>query len=61
MFEYVCEHIVPGCTHTDKDESREKLMERVAVHLRQKHNLDYQADPIAETLKTTGITFLRPA
>ena len=60
LFEFVCDHIVPGCTHTDKDESRDALMERVAVHLRERHNLDHRADPVAETLKTTGISFIRP-
>lgn len=55
MFKFICDHIVPGCTHTDEDESHEKLMERVGVHLHEHHDLDYTADPVAEALKTTGI------
>ncbi|MGD2044215.1 MAG: DUF1059 domain-containing protein [Acidimicrobiia bacterium] len=60
MYEYVCEHIIPGCTFTEKDESREKLMERVEVHLKEKHDLDRHDDRIAQALKTTGISFIRP-
>lgn len=60
VFEFVCERIVPGCSHTDRDESREKLMDRVAVHLREHHDLDHRDDPISETLSTTGISFIRP-
>lgn len=60
MFEYVCDYIVPGCQHTDRDESRDKLMERVGVHLREHHDLDHKDDPISETLKTTGIAYIKP-
>jgi len=60
LFEYICDRIVPGCKHTDKDESRDKLIERAAVHLREHQDLDHHDDPIAETLSTTGISFIRP-
>lgn len=61
MYEYICEHIIPGCTYTDKDESREKLMERTGAHLTEKHYLDRHDDPIADALNKTGIRFIRPA
>lgn len=61
MFEFICDRVVPGCPHKDKAESRDELMERVAVHLREKHGLDYHDAPVAEALKTSGITFIRPA
>lgn len=60
MFEYVCDHLVPGCTHKDRDETREKLLDRAAIHLREHHDLDHHDEPIAETLKQTGIVFIRP-
>ena len=59
MFHYVCDHLVPGCTHKDEDEIREELLDRVAIHLREHHNLDHRDDRIARSLKTTGITFIR--
>jgi len=60
VFEYVCDHIVPGCTHMDRDAKREKLLERVAIHLREHHDLDHTHQPIAEALKKTGIIYIRP-
>lgn len=61
MFEFVCDHVVPGCSHKDRDESREKLLERAAVHLREHHNLDHHDERIAQALKTTGVMPIRPA
>lgn len=60
MYKFVCEHIVPGCTHTDQDESREQLMERVAVHLDEHHDMDHRQDRIAEVLHTDAIFLVRP-
>ena len=60
MFEFVCDRIIPGCSHEDRDANREKLLERVAIHLREHHDLDHKRDPIAEALKTTGIMPIRP-
>lgn len=61
MFKFVCEHIVPGCTHEDEDETREKVLERAAAHLSRQHDLNHHDDRIAEALRTTGITFMRPS
>ena len=61
MFEFVCDRIIPGCTHEDRDESREQLLERATAHLKEHHNLDHYNGPIDEALKRTGITFIRPA
>lgn len=61
MFEFVCDRIIPGCTHVDQDKAKEQLLERAAAHLKEHHNLDHHNEPIAEGLKRTGITFIRPA
>ena len=60
LYEYICEHVVDGCDHKDRDESRETLMERVRAHLSDYHKLDPDVDPIAETLKKTGVVFIQP-
>ncbi|HWB90156.1 MAG TPA: DUF1059 domain-containing protein [Acidimicrobiia bacterium] len=59
MFKFVCDHIVPGCTHEDQDESRDKLMDRVAIHLREHHDIDHTHDHVAEALRSTGIMVVR--
>ena len=61
MFEYICDHVIPGCNHKDEDESREKLIERVEAHLSGYHGVDPHAEPIAESLQKTGVQFIRPA
>lgn len=61
VFRYICDHIVPGCPKVDEDESREDLMRRVGVHLRDKHDLDHREDRIGRALEETGVVFIRPA
>jgi predicted small metal-binding protein len=61
MFEFVCDHLVPGCTHQDKDESENELRERAAAHYREHHSLNHFNEPIDEVLRHTGINFIRPA
>lgn len=58
MFEFACDHLIPGCTH--KDESEEKLRERAVAHFGEHHSLDHYNEPIDDVLKRTGITFIRP-
>jgi predicted small metal-binding protein len=59
VFEFVCDHLIPGCTHEDRDEDRDKLQERALQHSREHH--PEQHDRIYEALKSTGIVFIRPA
>lgn len=61
MFEFVCDHLVPGCTHKDHDTEQDRLLERAAVHLREHHDLDHRDERVGTALKKTGITFVRPA
>jgi hypothetical protein len=58
MFEFICDHLIPGCTHEDRDEDRDKLVER-ALHHSEEHHPD-QHDRLAQTLRTTGVVFIRP-
>jgi predicted small metal-binding protein len=57
MFKFLCEHVVPGCSYDDRDESREKLEERAAIHLQEQHALNHHDEAIAEAMKTRGISF----
>ena len=61
MFEFVCEHVIPGCTYKDRDHSEEKLLERTEIHLREHHDLDHDHDRIWEAVKRTGIAYFPPA
>lgn len=59
MFEFVCDHIVPGCNHKHRDEKREEVLDQAVVHLKEHHNLDHRDDPVAKALESTGISQVR--
>ena len=61
MLEFVCDHLVPGCTHKDHAEREAELLDRAVAHLKEHHNLDYHDEPMDSGLKKTGIQFIRPA
>ena len=61
VFEFICDRVIPGCTHEDRDESREQLLERAEAHLKEHHDLDHHNEPIDDVLERTGIIFIRPA
>ena len=37
MYEFICARIIPGCTHTETAETREKAREKAEKHLRDHH------------------------
>ncbi|MFZ0014912.1 MAG: hypothetical protein WAL25_12455 [Acidimicrobiia bacterium] len=61
LYRFVCDHVVPGCTHQDEDESRPALELRANEHLMQHHSRDQVDDWIAEANVPAELTFLRPA
>jgi hypothetical protein len=60
MYDFICEKLIPGCTHTDSDEDRDKLLERATLHFQEHHAHDHHHEPIGETLRKTGVVFIRP-
>lgn len=60
MYEFLCDHIFPGCTHKDQDEVKADVLERAAKHLREHHDLDSHDDRITTALEMTGVNFIRP-
>ena len=61
VYKYICDHVIPGCDHTDQSQSRDELMERVEVHLSEYHKVDPRDRAIERALETAGVTFIRPA
>ena len=61
MYDFVCEHLVPGCTHKDQDQNQADLYERAAKHIREHHDLGHEGDAIGRALEKSGAVFLRPA
>lgn len=50
MFEYVCEHIVPGCTTKELGDTREAAREKALEHLRRHHDMDYIDGPTSDKI-----------
>lgn len=44
MFTFVCERLVPGCTHEDTAESRAEAREKAIEHLEGYHRMEYLND-----------------
>lgn len=61
MFEFVCDHIVPGCTHKEQAESKEDLLDKVEAHLREHHDMHRHDPTVATALEAGAIKFIRPA
>lgn len=61
MYDFVCDHIIPGCTHKEHGEDKADVYEKAARHLREHHAFDHGDEPIATTLEKTGAIFIRPA
>lgn len=55
MLEFACERIIPGCGYTERDDTKEKLLEQAMDHLRERHNMDYIDKPLQERLLSVGI------
>ena len=41
MFEYVCDHIVPGCTIKTQGDTPERAREKAVAHLNEHHGMEY--------------------
>ena len=51
MYEYVCEHVIPGCTTTELAESRKATLEKALAHLQENHDTEH---PDAGTLNAVN-------
>lgn len=38
MYEFFCEKIIPGCTHTERGEKKEEVRESALKHLAEHHS-----------------------
>ena len=47
MFEFVCQHIVPGCSTKERGDTPEAVREKALRHLREHHDLSYIDDDLS--------------
>ena len=41
MYEYVCEHIIPGCEHKERADTEARVAEKAREHLHEHHGMEY--------------------
>ena len=41
MLEYICDRVIPGCTHEERGDTPERVAEKAREHLHQHHGMDY--------------------
>lgn len=57
MYEFVCDHIIPGCTHKETAETEEAVRELAIKHLHEHDDMGYIDDDVSMKLQG-AITFL---
>ena len=41
MFEFVCDKVIPGCTHKETSDTPEAAREKAIAHLHEHHDMKY--------------------
>ena len=58
MFEYFCDHVIPGCTFKDHGDTHEAAREKAIQHLHEGHGMEYIDDDMMERVNA-AILFVR--
>ncbi|MEN8114808.1 MAG: DUF1059 domain-containing protein [Actinomycetota bacterium] len=45
MFEYLCDHVIPGCTTKETGDTSEAVKEKAIKHLHEHHDMEYLDEP----------------
>ena len=50
MYEFVCDHLIPGCTTTERGDTPEAVREKAVEHLHQGHGMEYIDDDMMKRI-----------
>jgi predicted small metal-binding protein len=50
MFEYICDHVVPGCPHKETGDTREAVREKALEHLHSHDGMEYIDDDVLSSV-----------
>ena len=50
MYEYVCDHIIPGCTHKETGDTPEAVREKAIAHLHEHHDMSYIDEDVSQRI-----------
>lgn len=59
MYEFVCDRIIPGCTHKDRGDTPEAVREKAIAHLREGHGMDYIDEELITKINQNAIALMR--
>jgi predicted small metal-binding protein len=59
VYQYVCDHVIPGCTYVAEGSEMDKLRKAVKVHMIEHHEMFDGDERIANAMKT-GFTSVKP-
>ena len=45
MFEFICDRVIPGCTHRETSDTPERAREKAIAHLHEHHDMAYIDEP----------------
>ncbi len=57
MYEFLCDHVIPGCTHKETGDTPERVREKAIQHLHEGHGMEYIDDDFMK--KISAATMLR--
>ena len=58
MYEFLCERVIPGCTHKEQGESREKVHERAMEHMREHHSTAHAIEEMRDRVIKDAMIYL---
>jgi predicted small metal-binding protein len=59
MFEYLCDHFIPGCPHTETGDTPEATREKALKHLHDDHGMEYLDEDAMARLNLAIVPFAR--
>ncbi|HSJ72210.1 MAG TPA: DUF1059 domain-containing protein [Acidimicrobiia bacterium] len=59
MFEYLCDHVIPGCPHTETGDTPEAVREKALKHLEEHHGMEYIDEGVNARINLAIVPFAR--
>lgn len=58
VYEFICERVIPGCTHQERGSNQEEVHERAMEHMRDHHSDDYAVEETRDRVIGDAMIFI---
>lgn len=58
MYEFMCDRIIPGCTHKERGDTPEAVREKAIKHLHEGHGMEYIDEDLMAKVNEKAILLL---